>query len=51
MKKLAIVQSPLVLLDLSKTIEKTCDTIADAAKNGANLVMFSGSPHLKVGKK
>jgi nitrilase len=40
MKKLAIVQAPPVFLDLDKTIEKACEYISEAARNGADLVMF-----------
>ena len=40
MKKMAIVQAPPVFLNLTQTIEKTCDYINEAAKNGAHLVMF-----------
>lgn len=40
MKKIAIVQTPPVFLDLEKTIEKTCDLINEASNNGADLVMF-----------
>ncbi|MFG1503771.1 carbon-nitrogen hydrolase family protein [Halobacteriovorax sp. ZH5_bin.2] len=40
MKKIAIVQLPPVFLNLSKTIERACDSISEAAGNGADLVMF-----------
>ncbi|MCB0367534.1 MAG: carbon-nitrogen hydrolase family protein [Bdellovibrionaceae bacterium] len=40
MKKLAIVQSPPVLLNLARTIEQVCDQIAESARNSADLVMF-----------
>ncbi len=40
MKKLAIVQAPPVFLDIEKTIDQTCEYINEAAKNGADLVMF-----------
>lgn len=40
MKKLAIVQAPPVFLDLKRSIERACDYINQAAKTGADLVMF-----------
>jgi len=41
MSKLALVQKPPVFLDKYKTIQKAVDAIEEAAKNGAELVVFS----------
>ena len=41
MSKLAIVQKPPVFLDKQKTIDLAVTTVAEAANNGAELVVFS----------
>lgn len=38
--KVAIVQTPPVYLDREKTIERGCQKIAEAARNGAELIVF-----------
>ncbi|MGH7908727.1 MAG: carbon-nitrogen hydrolase family protein [Thermodesulfobacteriota bacterium] len=39
--KVAVVQASPVFMDKQKTIEKACDLIKDAGKNGAELIAFS----------
>lgn len=38
--KIAIIQQPPILLDLSGTIDKSINIISEAAKNGAELIIF-----------
>ena len=40
MKKLAIVQVPPIFLNLPQSIERASELINEAAKSGADLVMF-----------
>lgn len=41
--KVAVIQASPVFMDKEKTIEKACDLIKDAGRNGAELVTFSES--------
>lgn len=41
MSKIAIVQKPSVFLDKAKTIQRAVESIEEAAKNAANLVVFT----------
>ena len=38
--KLCVIQEPPVYLDLAKTMERACDLIGSAAKQGAELIIF-----------
>jgi nitrilase len=38
--KVAAVQSPPIFLDLAATLDKACDEIAEAAREGAKLIVF-----------